>query len=449
MDYGIITLKSTPIGGIIMKRLISMLLSLCIVAGVMPAIPQYAPESVITANSADEVKTDLEGNKYYEVVDGDLLYWVYSDHALVRSNYEGSAVDEYGDEYIIKASGDIVIPSEFRGVPVTGVFGFGGAQELTSITLPDTVTQIDNYAFYNCTSLETINFSESVKNVGYYAFVGTAWLENKLKESPLVILNGVLVDGHKCEGEVVIPDNVTRIADRAFMDCESIESVSIPDSVEYIGRQAFYNTGWLNKLSAENELVIVNDFLLNGNNCGEDLVIPDTVKSINGQSLAFVENLKSVTIPETVKHIGPVAFYMCPKLESVTILSPDCEIESYIAFSNGRREESGDVYFNGTIYAYAGSTAQTYAEKYGYKFEPLPGYSILKGDANIDGYANIADAVLVMQVATNPDKYAQGKSELSISAQGEKNADVDGKAGLTNEDALLIQQFKLGLINKF
>ena len=53
-----------------------------------------------------------------------------------------------------------------------------------------------------------------------------------------------------------------------------------------------------------------------------------------------------------------------------------------------------------------------------------------------------------MQVATNPDKYAQGKSDLSITAKGEKNADVDGKAGLTNSDALLIQKFKLGLVQK-
>ena len=73
----------------------------------------------------------------------------------------------------------------------------------------------------------------------------------------------------------------------------------------------------------------------------------------------------------------------------------------------------------------------------------------LKGDANLDNNVNIADAVLVMQVATNPDKYAQGKSDSSITAQGEVNADVDGKKGLTNSDALLIQKFKLGLISSF
>jgi hypothetical protein len=74
--------------------------------------------------------------------------------------------------------------------------------------------------------------------------------------------------------------------------------------------------------------------------------------------------------------------------------------------------------------------------------------SDIRGDANLDGTVNIADAVLVMQVATNPDKYAQGKSVVSIKLQGEINADVDNKKGLSNSDALLIQKFKLGLIDK-
>ena len=70
----------------------------------------------------------------------------------------------------------------------------------------------------------------------------------------------------------------------------------------------------------------------------------------------------------------------------------------------------------------------------------------IKGDANLDGNVNLADAVLVMQVATNPDVYAPGKSEASITPQGAINGDVDGQKGLTNKDAVLIQKFKLGLV---
>jgi hypothetical protein len=73
----------------------------------------------------------------------------------------------------------------------------------------------------------------------------------------------------------------------------------------------------------------------------------------------------------------------------------------------------------------------------------------LRGDANLDNNVNIADAVFVMQVATNPDKYGpDSKNPCSITQQGYINADVDGVKGLTNKDALRIQQYKLGLIDE-
>ena len=66
----------------------------------------------------------------------------------------------------------------------------------------------------------------------------------------------------------------------------------------------------------------------------------------------------------------------------------------------------------------------------------------LLGDANCDKDVNMADAVMIMQSISNPDKY-------KLSAEGEANGDVDGTAGITNKDALTIQQFKLGLIESF
>jgi len=65
----------------------------------------------------------------------------------------------------------------------------------------------------------------------------------------------------------------------------------------------------------------------------------------------------------------------------------------------------------------------------------------IRGDANEDGLVNMADAVLIMQSVTNPDKY-------KLTAKGEANADVDGITGVTNKDALRIQQFKLNIITE-
>ena len=72
----------------------------------------------------------------------------------------------------------------------------------------------------------------------------------------------------------------------------------------------------------------------------------------------------------------------------------------------------------------------------------------LWGDANCDGQVNMADAVLIMQVVSNPDKYGKGKAD-GITAQGEKNGDVENNGdGITNKDALKIQKYKLNLITE-
>ena len=79
--------------------------------------------------------------------------------------------------------------------------------------------------------------------------------------------------------------------------------------------------------------------------------------------------------------------------------------------------------------------------------KPTSDSNIIWGDANGDGQVNMADAVLVMQCISNPDIYGIGK-EKGIKPENEQNADVDGTSGLTNKDALAIQKFKLGLIEK-
>jgi len=77
---------------------------------------------------------------------------------------------------------------------------------------------------------------------------------------------------------------------------------------------------------------------------------------------------------------------------------------------------------------------------------PTSDEDYLRGDANCDKEVNMADAVLIMQAISNPDKYGKGMAD-GITDQGEKNGDVDGDGdGLTNKDALRIQKFKLGLI---
>ena len=94
----------------------------------------------------------------------------------------------------------------------------------------------------------------------------------------------------------------------------------------------------------------------------------------------------------------------------------------------------------------SGSTTTTAQDTTGGNSEPDP--DIVWGDANCDSQVNLADAVLIMQSISNPDKYGVGKPD-GITSQGEKNGDVaETGNGLTNKDALAIQRFKLGLVKE-
>ncbi|MCR4644825.1 MAG: leucine-rich repeat protein [Oscillospiraceae bacterium] len=136
---------------------------------------------------------------------------------------------------------DVIIPDSVTSI---GDYAFCGCTALTNATIPDGVTRIGDYAFADCTSLTDVIIPDSVTCIGDNAFgeqfYGTTpWLIAQRKMDPLVIVNGILIDGTACKEMVVIPDSVTSISNRAFARCYSLTAVIIPDSVTSIGEGAF------------------------------------------------------------------------------------------------------------------------------------------------------------------------------------------------------------------
>lgn len=200
------------------------------------------------------------------------------------------------------------------GIEKIGEWAFSECKSLTKIEIPESVTEIGEYAFYDCTELAEISMPENAE-IGDYAFSDTAWIEN---QSQPLIINSRLILWDTAEGDVVIPDGVTRICGGAFFNCSKMTSVAIPESVKGIGGSAFQDCSLLKRLT-----------------------IPDSVESIETYAFAYCEALEEIIIPDSVTEIEYDAF-KCYRLKNVTIPDSFGKEEIKAAF--------GDTYWFKKLY---------------------------------------------------------------------------------------------------
>lgn len=134
-----------------------------------------------------------------------------------------------------------------------------------------------------------------------------------------VVRGGVLEKYNGAAMEVVIPNSVKIIGDRAFYNCKGITSVVIPDSVQEIGLWAFYECKALPHIIIPDSVQKIGQSAFEGCTALAAVVIPDSVKEIRSKSFAECSSLTAIVIPASVQTIGPEAFLDCKSLRTVEI----------------------------------------------------------------------------------------------------------------------------------
>ena len=228
--------------------------------------------------------------------------------------------------------------------------------EIKDLVIPNDITEINDYAFYNCTGLTSITIPNSVTSIGSFAFYNTGWYNNQpdgilyldncclgykgnRPTGTLSIKEGTRLIGCSafdgCSGltSITISNSVTSIGDYAFYYCSGLTSVTIGNSVTSIGSWAFDDCTGLTEVnitdlsawckidfgnSYSNPLYYAQKLKLNGSEI-TNLVIPNDITQIKQYAFFYCNGLTSVTIPNSVTSIGKSAFYYCPGLTSVTI----------------------------------------------------------------------------------------------------------------------------------
>ena len=181
----------------------------------------------------------------------------------------------------------ITIPESVTSI---GVGVFSGCSRLNSVMIPEGVTIIGSSAFSGCTQLTSVTIPESVTSIGGYAFANCYGLSSVTIPGTVTSIGVGVFSSCYALSSVTIPENVTSIGDYAFRGCSRLSSVTIPESVTTIGYYAFYRSG----LSS--------------------VTIPESVTTIGGYAFANCFRLSSVTISESVTFIGDYAFANCTKL---------------------------------------------------------------------------------------------------------------------------------------
>ena len=227
-----------------------------------------------------------------------------------------------------------------NSVTEIGDYAFSWCESLTNVTIPDSVTMIGNYAFYGCSSLTSITIPDSVTTIGYHAFRDCSSLTSATIPDSVTEIGDFAF--YHCEAitSVTLGQSVEYIGFKAFDDCISLTEITIPDSVHTIGVQAFcYCTGlssFKGKFASEDGKCLIVDgrliaFAIGCDDVGE-YVIPDGVTEITNYSVYYCKSMSSLVIPDSVIRIGEGAFSDCSNLNSVTI-SDKVEYIGEVAFN--------------------------------------------------------------------------------------------------------------------
>lgn len=201
------------------------------------------------------------------------------------------------------------LPESLKTVTVTGgqiLYGtFYNCTGITSLSIPDSLAEISDYAFYNCAGIEKMTLPKDLTKIGKCAFSGCSGLK-----------------------QLIFPLSLESIGTYAFSDCSSLQDISIPGKV----------TG-------------IESHLFSGCTSLKSIDIPDGVKTIGTFAFSDCSSMTDIKVPDSVTEIGSAAFSGCSSLQSMTL--------PFVGTGNNQTASSSKTLF-GYIFGsknYTGGTA--------------------------------------------------------------------------------------------
>lgn len=217
---------------------------------------------------------------------------------------------------------NLIIPD---GISEIKQYTFSGCN-VTSVTIPSSVTFIGEGAFKNCIGLNSVVFNANNCSSGGAPFSGCSNITSFIFGDDIKVIPTELCSGLSNLASVIIPDSVTTIGNFAFYNCTNLASVEFNavhcvysgSPYDYDSRP-FRNCSNITNFTFGNAVEVVPANLCYKMSNLTSVTIPNTVTSIGVCAFSKCIGLTTITIPNSVTSIGASAFYYCTGLTTVTI----------------------------------------------------------------------------------------------------------------------------------
>lgn len=210
----------------------------------------------------------------------------------------------------------IIIPDKVTTIEFAT---FRSCENLKNVTLSKNTKVIGNWAFDNKCGIESIELPDTVEQIGKGAFKGSSLKTCNIPDS-LTYLGEEAFCESNIE-EIVFGGNLSEIPAGAFKDCDSLKSVTFNSSIQKIGESAFNHASGLKTVVFSVGLIEIADEAFAYCSEIEELLLPEGLKSIGVESFRYNEDVTELNLPSTIQKIGENAFYHCVSIKSVTIPS--------------------------------------------------------------------------------------------------------------------------------
>lgn len=187
------------------------------------------------------------------------------------------------------------------------------------VVIDEGITSIGAEAFFECEFIETIQIPDTVKSIGYSAFVWCSALKEVIVPEGVTVIKESTFWGCESMETLILPSTLTQIENEVFYRCDSLKQLVIPDGVTSVGELAFWDCGGLEEMTIPASITELSVDMFSGCVNLRTVHLPDTLTVINQDAFAYCSSLQSITIPKSVVAIGDTAFYGCTSLKKVYI----------------------------------------------------------------------------------------------------------------------------------